>query len=52
VEVGGQTKFACVDGPEFDGHQVDFNLLMSRQRMYLDEEKIAFERYKEKQGAH
>lgn len=52
VEVGGQTKFACVDGPEFDGHQVDFDLLMSRQRMYLEEEKIAFLRYKEKQGVH
>jgi ferredoxin--NADP+ reductase len=48
VEVGGETKFACVDGPEFDGHKVDFNLLMSRQRMYIDEEKIAQERYKEK----
>jgi len=50
VEVGGETKFACVDGPEFDGHKVDFNLLMSRQRMYTDEEKAAFERYKEKTG--
>ncbi len=51
VEVGGETKFACVDGPEFDGHKVDFNLLMSRQRMYIEEEKIAFDRYKEKTGA-
>jgi ferredoxin--NADP+ reductase len=50
VEVGGETKFACVDGPEFDGHKVDFNLLMSRQRMYIDEEKTAFEQYKEKMG--
>jgi NAD(P)H-flavin reductase len=50
VEVGGETKFACVDGPEFDGHKVDFNLLMSRQRMYIDEEKIAFEQYKKKTG--
>lgn len=50
VEVVGETKFACVDGPEFDGHKVDFDLLMSRQRMYLDEEKIALERYKEKTG--
>jgi ferredoxin--NADP+ reductase len=50
VEVGGETKFACVDGPEFDGHKVDFNLLMSRQRMYTDEEKVAFERYKEQGG--
>jgi len=50
VEVGGETKFACVDGPEFNGHKVDFNLLMARQRMYIDEEKIAFEQYKKKTG--
>lgn len=46
VEVGGETKFACVDGPEFDGHKVDFDLLMSRQRMYIDEEKIAMDDYR------
>ncbi|MCK5590075.1 MAG: sulfide/dihydroorotate dehydrogenase-like FAD/NAD-binding protein [Dehalococcoidales bacterium] len=39
VSVGGETKFACVDGPDFDGHKVDWDLLMSRQRAYLDEEK-------------
>ena len=50
VEVGGETKFCCVDGPEFDGHKVDFDLLMARQRMYPEEEKIAMERYKEKMG--
>ncbi len=50
VEVNGETKFACVDGPEFDGHKVDFNLLMSRQRMYIDEEKVAFEQYKKQTG--
>jgi NAD(P)H-flavin reductase len=43
VEVGGQTKFVCVDGPEFDGHQVNFDLLMARLRMYLPEEKKAME---------
>jgi ferredoxin--NADP+ reductase len=43
VMVGGKTRFACVDGPEFDAHQVDFDGLMSRQRMYLDEEKRAME---------
>lgn len=43
VAVGGKTKFACVDGPEFDGHEVDFNLLMSRLRMYTDQEKEASE---------
>jgi len=39
VSVGGETKFACVDGPEFDGLQVDFDELMHRQRFYLEEEK-------------
>ena len=34
VEVDGETKFACIDGPEFDAHQVDFEMLMRRQRMY------------------
>jgi ferredoxin--NADP+ reductase len=43
VLVGGKTRFACVDGPEFDAHQVDFDALMSRQRMYVDEEKRAME---------
>jgi ferredoxin--NADP+ reductase len=50
INVGGKTQFACVDGPEFDGHKVDFDLLMSRQRMYIDEEKVSFERYKKKRG--
>ena len=39
VEVGGQTKFACIDGPDFDAHLVDFDLLMARQRMYSSEEE-------------
>jgi len=38
VIVGGETKFACVDGPEFDGHQVDFATLMKRNSMYRDQE--------------
>jgi len=42
VSVGGETKFACVDGPDFDGHQVDWDLLLARQRSYLDEEKLSF----------
>jgi ferredoxin--NADP+ reductase len=50
VEVGGETRFACVDGPEFDGHKVDFALLMSRQRMYPDEEKLSLERFKKMTG--
>jgi len=45
VKVGGEIKFACVDGPEFDGHLVDFDLLMARQRTYLDEEKKILEIY-------
>jgi ferredoxin--NADP+ reductase len=39
VEVGGKTYFGCVDGPDFDGHQVNWDLLFSRQRIYCDEEK-------------
>jgi len=45
VSVGGVTRFTCVDGPDFDGHQVDWDLLFSRQRIYLDEEKGSFERW-------
>jgi ferredoxin--NADP+ reductase len=41
--VGGETKFACVDGPEFDGHQVDFDELVKRQSMYIPVEREAFE---------
>lgn len=41
VQVGDETKFACVDGPEFDGHAVDFAGLMSRQRMYRTQEAEA-----------
>jgi ferredoxin--NADP+ reductase len=41
VNVGGETKFACVDGPDFDGHKVDFDLLISRMRVYNPQEKIA-----------
>jgi ferredoxin--NADP+ reductase len=47
VEVGGQTRFVCVDGPEFDGHLVDWDLLMSRQRIYLAEEGRAKEAWLE-----
>jgi len=48
VEVGGQTKFTCVDGPDFDGHQVDWDLLFARQRIYLGEEKQALEQWEHK----
>jgi len=50
VTVGGKTKFACVDGPDFDGHQVDFDELIKRQAMYLKQEKIAMERFNRKLG--
>jgi len=50
VEVGGQTRFVCVEGPEFDGHQVDWNLLMARQAIYLDEEKQAKEHWQREQA--
>lgn len=46
VSVGGKTKLGCVDGPEFDGHEVDFSLLMNRLKMYADDEKQAMERYR------
>jgi len=45
VTVGGETKFACVDGPEFNAHHVDFDSLMQRQRMYVDEEKASVEHF-------
>ena len=44
VEVGGETKFACVDGPEFDGHQVNFDLLIQRLNLYRTQENEAKER--------
>jgi len=43
VAVGGETRFACVDGPEFDGHAVDWDLLLARQGIYLAEERVAVE---------
>ncbi len=50
VSVGGVTKFACVDGPDFDGHQVDWDLLFARQRIYLDEEKRSLEQWQSQCG--
>ncbi len=49
VEVGGETKFTCVDGPEFDGHQVNFDLLFSRLSTYEQHEAVAYERYQQEQ---
>ncbi|HDP24325.1 MAG TPA: sulfide/dihydroorotate dehydrogenase-like FAD/NAD-binding protein [Deltaproteobacteria bacterium] len=45
VSVGGKTKFVCVDGPEFDGHQVNFKELIDRQRIYLNDEKECYDNY-------
>jgi len=46
VAVGGKVKFACVDGPEFDAHEVDFKNLTDRNRMYAEYEKKSLEKYK------
>lgn len=45
IEVGGETRYACAEGPEFDGHQVNFDLLMERLRAYTDKEKAAHDFY-------
>lgn len=50
VEVGGETKFACVDGPEFDGHKVNFDQLMVRLNTYVNEEKLAMELFLSSSG--
>lgn len=47
VEFDGKPKFVCVDGPEFDGHKIDFDLMMKRLNAYKDQEKQAYEKYKE-----
>jgi ferredoxin--NADP+ reductase len=46
VLVGGKTRFACTDGPDFDGHEVDWDVLMNRQRTYASEEKKSFDEWK------
>ena len=46
VTVGGKTKFVCVDGPEFDAHEVDFDEMLSRLKSYKSEETEAYEKYK------
>ncbi len=48
VSIGGETKFACTDGPEFDGHLVDWDVLMNRQRKYHTEQQTSFELWKKK----
>ncbi|NLI91881.1 MAG: sulfide/dihydroorotate dehydrogenase-like FAD/NAD-binding protein [Peptococcaceae bacterium] len=53
LDVGGETKFACVDGPEFDAHKVDFDLAMKRSAFFRNEEAVAYNNFKcqcEKEG--
>ena len=52
VMVGGVTKFVCVDGPDFDGHQVDWDLLFARQRSYLEEEKHSLGQWQDQCASH
>lgn len=52
VNVGTKVKFACVDGPDFDGHEVDFDDLMGRLRRYVDDEKAALERWQRQCRMH
>jgi ferredoxin--NADP+ reductase len=45
VSVNGKMKFACVDGPEFEGHEVDFDEMLLRNRSYTEMEKISIDRF-------
>jgi len=45
ITVAGKTKFACVDGPDFDGHEVDFDEAIRRQAMYKDKEKLSLDKH-------
>ena len=49
VFVGGETKFACVDGPEFDGHKVDFNNLLIRNRRFIKQEGVSLKKHMDEQ---
>jgi ferredoxin--NADP+ reductase len=51
VDVGGKTLFTCVQGPEFDGHQVDWNLFFNRQKIYREHEQCSLKRYLEQGSA-
>ncbi len=52
VTVGGTTRFGCVEGPDFDGHLVDWEELMSRQRLYSDEERLSDAEYSRSCSCH
>jgi ferredoxin--NADP+ reductase len=47
IEYDGKPKFVCVDGPEFDGHKIDFDLMIKRLNAYKEQEKRAYEHYKQ-----
>src|SRR5690606_40311597 len=47
VLVGGESKFACVDGPEFDAHAVDFQVLAQRNQLYRPQEQASLQRFEE-----
>ena len=51
VSVGGETKFVCVDGPDFDGHQVDWDNMMMRMKSFKPQETEAFHRCKMQEAA-
>jgi len=50
VSIGGETRFACVDGPDFDGHKVDFDLLTARLGAYKEQERAAMKKFLENPG--
>ena len=50
LNVGDEIKFGCVDGPEFDGHKVDWNDFMNRMKQYKDEERVSMEKYEAEVG--
>ena len=49
-EVDGKSKFACIHGPEFDGHKIDFDLALKRMNIYKEEEKVKWDQMKERLG--
>jgi ferredoxin--NADP+ reductase len=53
VTVGNETKFACVHGPDFDAHLVNWDDFIARQKIYLEEEKLSLQLWEQKQkGVH
>jgi ferredoxin--NADP+ reductase len=52
VSIGGETKFACVDGPEFDAHKVDFEQLLARLGAYKHKERVSYDRCRLEDQAH